>query len=131
MNNTSSSIYPTGMITFTGVTGAPNGAWCWYQDERAIVDTEHPHSPMLLMSTVSFSRPGEHEHGDIDLLWYNFATGERGAYGLHDRLEADDHNAAALYLRPDGKYLAIYIRHGPSALVTRPSPAGPGGMAAS
>lgn len=105
------------LIQFTGVPDAPNGAWCWYQDERVVVDTERPGGPMLLMSTVSFARQGDPDHGDIDLLWYNVATGERGAFELHDRLEADDHDNAAVYIRPDGRYLAVYSKHSTDKLV--------------
>jgi hypothetical protein len=87
------------LITFTSLPGAPNGAWCWYQDERAIVDTEHPDGPLLLIATVSFAAPGDPEHGDIDALWYNVATRQKGAFELCDQLEADDHNVASFHSR--------------------------------
>ena len=56
------------------------GAWCWYQDERAIVDEDAPGGPLLLASTVGFG-PGRGTpgHGDIDLLWRNLATAETGS----------------------------------------------------
>lgn len=104
-------------VTFTGVAGAPNGAWCWYQDERVVVDGDHPDGPLLLMSTVSFAPQGDPEHGDIDLLWYNVKTGEQGVFELHDQLQADDHNTAAILIRPDGRYLAVYSKHSSDNLV--------------
>lgn len=96
-------------FTLTGSPGVPNGGWCWYQDERAVVDTQGPDGPLLLASSVSAGESPE--HGDIDLLWRNLQTGEQGEFELDDQLEQDDHNAAALYIRPDGRYLAVWARH--------------------
>ncbi|GAB4108160.1 MAG: hypothetical protein Kow00105_14360 [Phycisphaeraceae bacterium] len=67
MTVTPSSADSPQTITFTGVPGAPNGAWCWYQDERVVVDTRHPDGPMLLLGTVSFSKTDPAEHGDSGL----------------------------------------------------------------
>ncbi|MHC5005547.1 MAG: BNR-4 repeat-containing protein, partial [Planctomycetota bacterium] len=36
---------------------------------------------------------------------------------LHDRLELDDHDSPAVLVRPDGRYLAAYARHGTDHLV--------------
>ncbi|MDF1837587.1 MAG: BNR-4 repeat-containing protein [Planctomycetota bacterium] len=88
-----------------------NGAWCWYQDERAIVDLEHPEGPMLLASSISFGPKGSAEAGDCDVNWIHLRTGEQGQFELHDRLESDDHDNAALWIRPDGRYLAVYTKH--------------------
>ncbi len=99
------------VFTLTGAADSPNGAWCWYQDERAIIDTTHPDGPLLLASAISFSEKGDPEHGDVDLLWRNLATGESGSFELHDQLDADDHNVAALRQRSDGRYLAVYTKH--------------------
>lgn len=99
------------LINFTSPPTAPNGAWCWYQDERVIVDTAHPDGPLMLIGTVSFASKGDPEHGDIDVLWYNLRTGEQGTYELHDQLEADDHNGASFHIRSDGRYLAMYSKH--------------------
>ncbi|MFT5058151.1 MAG: hypothetical protein ACI87O_003238 [Planctomycetota bacterium] len=88
-----------------------NGAWCWYQDERVVVDLNHPDGPMLLASSVSFAPKGSEERGDCDVNWLNLSTGEQGSFELHDRLESDDHDNAALWIRPDGRYLAVYTKH--------------------
>lgn len=104
-------------INFTVSPEASNGAWCWYQDERVVIDTRHPDGPLMLIGTVSFSRKGDPEHGDIDVLWYNLKTGEQGVFELHDRLEADDHDGASFYIRPDGRYLAMYTKHSSDKLL--------------
>ncbi len=90
---------------------AENGAWCWYQDERAVVDVDHPDGPMLLASSISFAAKGAEENGDCNVNWINMRTGEQGSFELHDRLESDDHDNAALWIRPDGRYLAVYTKH--------------------
>ncbi|QDU54795.1 BNR-4 repeat-containing protein [Aeoliella mucimassa] len=96
-------------FVLTNTPASPNGGWCWYQDERAIVDTAAADDPLLLVSSVSAGEAAE--RGDIDLHWRNLRTGEQGTFELDDQLEQDDHNVAALYLRPDGRYLALWARH--------------------
>lgn len=98
------------LFTLTTSTSAPNGAWCWFEDERVIVDTSDPTRPLLLASTVSAGTGGE--SGDVDLVWRNLATGEQGDFELANQFQQDDHDSAALYRRPDGRYLAMYSRHG-------------------
>jgi len=101
------------LFTLTSSTSAPNGAWCWFEDERVIVDTSDPARPLLLASTISAGTGAE--AGDVDLLWRNLATGEQGDFELANQFEQDDHDSAALYRRPDGRYLAMYSRHGTDA----------------
>ena len=98
------------LFTLTSSTSAPNGAWSWFEDERAIIDTTDPAQPLLLASTVSAGTGSE--AGDVDLLWRNLASGQHGDFELANQFEQDDHDSAALYRRPDGRYLAMYSRHG-------------------
>ncbi len=102
------------LFTLTNTPAAPNGVWSWFEDERGIVDATDPNNPLLLVSSVS-AGPSP-ENGDIDLLWRNLATGTQGVFELSSQLEQDDHNSAALYLRPDGRYLAMYAKHGTDPL---------------
>jgi hypothetical protein len=105
------------LITFTGHADSPNGAWCWFQDERAIVDADHPIGPMLMFTAISASAADSSEQGDLDLHFYAPETGQRGVVELHDRLEQDDHNVAALHLRDSGEVLAVYAKHGSDRFV--------------
>lgn len=98
------------LITLTNTATAPNGAWSWFEDERAIIDDSDPDNTLLLVSSVSGGSGAE--QGDVDLLWLNIDTGVQGEFELHNRLELDDHNSAALWIRPDGRYVAAYGRHG-------------------
>jgi hypothetical protein len=54
--------------------------------------------------------------GDVTLAVYDLATQLRSIVVLHERLEVDDHNAPALLVLPDGRYLAAYTRHGSDRL---------------
>jgi hypothetical protein len=88
-----------------------NGAWCWYQDPRMVVD---PANDTLLVSSIGAAEglDGDNRSGDVDVVTYQFATGQATRSVLrHHFLPQDDHNAAALLIRPDGRYLAMYALH--------------------
>ena len=97
------------LFTLTGSSTAPNAGWNWCTDERVIIDDSDPSNTLLLLSTVSAG--ASPENGDIDLLWRNLDTGVQGEFELHNQLQQDDHNMAALYMRPDGRYVAMYSKH--------------------
>jgi len=85
-----------------------DGAWCWYQDERALV-----HDGKLIVGSVSCGVNDKDRTGDINLTLLDLSSKEIQRVELHDRLQADDHNVSALSIRPDGSLLAIYSKHGP------------------
>lgn len=85
-------------------TFAEDGAWCWFQDERAIVDASAPGGPTLLITSTS-------TRGENDLVHYNLQTSVLGRQQLHGGLEPDDHNVGALVQLDDGRYLAAYAAH--------------------
>jgi hypothetical protein len=88
-----------------------NGAWSWFEDERAIVDTS---AGKILVSSVANASGsgGAARHGDVEVAALDLASGSVSRFTLSDALQADDHNSAALWIRPDGRYLAMYARHG-------------------
>lgn len=91
-----------------------NAGWCWFQDPRVIVDGN-----TLLASTVSDeSGPGgEARKGNVELAVLDMKTKTTQRVVLHEKLEDDDHNAAALLVRPDGRYLAVYGKHNTDRLM--------------
>lgn len=97
---------PANLITFK-----QNGGWCWFQDERAIVDRGH-----LLFGTVAGTTRAGHDGGDINLTSYSIETGAATTVELHDTLGQDDHNVPSLIRRSDGRYLAAYSTHGADSL---------------
>ncbi len=77
------------------------GGWCWFQDERAIVDD----GKLIFGSVASPS-------GTVNVTTYDLATGESTTVPLHERFQSDDHDAPALLKLPDGRYLAAWAPHG-------------------
>ena len=92
-----------------------NGAWSWFEDERAVFDAS---AGSLLVSSVADAagEGGPARDGNVELVAYHLATGTPTRTVLHAHLEADDHNSASLYVRPDGRYVAMYAKHGTDTL---------------
>jgi autotransporter-associated beta strand protein len=89
-----------------------NGAWCWFQDERAIVDG----NTLIVGSVANASGTnGAARDGNVEVAAYNLSTGAHlGVSVLHPHLEpgaGDDHDAPAFLVRPDGRILAVYAEH--------------------
>lgn len=83
---------------------ARNGGWCWFQDPRAVIQ-----NGKLVVGSVSGSGSSR---GDVRVSVYDLsAEKDLGTYALHAKLEGDDHNAPAFYVRPDGRILAVYAYH--------------------
>jgi len=103
------------LLTLAGLTtpdDAPivlndDGGWCWFQDPRALV-VGHK----LIFGSVASGRSDPTRRGDIEVTSYDLETGTRSMFELHDRLQLDDHDAPGLVVRPDGRLVAVYARHG-------------------
>ena len=90
-----------------------NGAWCWYQDERAVIDTARNR---LIIGSVASKKGsgGPLRDGNFEVTFFdlNTAATERFVLKNGDSLfKADDHNTPAFLIRPDGTYLAMYTGH--------------------
>lgn len=91
-----------------------NGGWCWFQDERALVDAA---TGTLLLGAVASTggADGERRGGDVNLHVVDLdRLGEPGSARtvvLHEGLESDDHDNPALWRRADGRWVAVYSRH--------------------
>jgi hypothetical protein len=86
-----------------------NGAWCWYQDERAIVDTVQ--GKLIFGSDASGTGiGGSSRNGNIEATIYDLQTGsmEKAVFW---KPGCDDHNTPAFLIRPDGKYITMYAEH--------------------
>lgn len=84
-----------------------DGAWCWFQDERALV-----HDGQLLVASVANGSHDPLRRGDIEVVTYDLASGRTARSELYDQLENDDHDVPALWLRRDGRLLAMFAKHG-------------------
>ena len=87
-----------------------NGAWCWFQDERALVD---PERGLLVVGSIASvgGKDGDRRGGDLDLNVVDLGSGAVQVVTLHEGFESDDHDVPALWRRPDGRWLVVYARH--------------------
>jgi hypothetical protein len=97
------------------ITLNDNGGWCWFQDERAIVDTT---TNKLIVSSAAngAGTGGASRDGDIEVAALDLSNNGVTRFTLHDQLQADDHDSAALLRLPDGRYVASYSRHSTDSL---------------
>jgi hypothetical protein len=89
-----------------------NGAWSWFMDERVVV-----HNGKLLVGSIRSTdksyRSGMNEPywGNCELAVHDLVSGQTNVVVLHEHFEQDDHDGPALFIRPDGRVLAVYTRH--------------------
>jgi hypothetical protein len=97
------------LITFNN-----NGGWSWFEDERAIVDLTAGTAGKLIISSVAngSGTGGAARSGDVEVESLDLSTLTVSQFTLHDALQADDHDSAALWRRTDGRYVASYSTHG-------------------
>jgi hypothetical protein len=84
------------LITFT-----ENGNWCWFQDERAVVDTA---GNKLVIGSAA-------QGGGVDVVIYDLLEKKVESKTQIGKLSTDDHNAPGLLVMPNGNYLAIFADH--------------------
>ena len=84
---------------------APDGAWTWFNDERAIF-----HQGFLYAGYVKAD-------GNYGLTRFDPATSTASHMTLSTAtsLQKDDHNNPSLTVLPDGRILAVYSKHGTQA----------------
>ena len=80
---------------------APDGAWTWYNDPRALF-----HNGILYFGYVRAA------DGKTVLSALDLQTGQRTDLWTSTRIERDDHNVPGLLVKQDGTMLAVYARHG-------------------
>lgn len=91
-----------------------NGAWCWFQDERAVVDIANG---KLIVGSVANADGvgGAARDGQVEVVIHDLKAKTSQRSQLF-KLNPDDHNAPGLMIRPDGKYLAMYSGHNQNCL---------------
>lgn len=85
-----------------------DGAWSWFEDERAIV-----HDGNLIAGSVAAGAHDPTRRGNIEVVTFDLRTGAKSSSTLHANLQYDDHNSPALLALPDRHILAVYAKHGP------------------
>ena len=85
----------------------PNGGWCWFQGERAIVVKDR-----LVFTTIAGDDFAGRHAGDLVATQHDLRSTETIHFTLHERFHRDDHDVAGLTALPDGRILAVYGKHG-------------------
>ena len=91
-----------------------NGGWCWYQDERAVVDIQNG---SLIVGCVENGDGvgGRPRQGDIVAVFHDLGNGMSQRYLMKNALTSfgggDDHNAPAFLILPNGTLLSCYAGH--------------------
>ena len=98
---------PTGLLTSESILD--DGVWCWFADPRAIY-----HNGVTYFGYVDLA-------GNICISAYNHTTELTEEFILHEALQIDDHANPAVFVRTDGKLLAVYSMHGGNYMYWRVS----------
>lgn len=79
-----------------------NGAWCWFQDERVVVDTSNS---KLVIGSAGHG-------GSVDVVIYDITNKKIESKTQIGQLTSDDHNAPGLLIQPkSGGYIAMFADH--------------------
>src|SRR5215472_16660689 len=95
-----------------------NGVWTWYSDQRTVVDTN---GGKVVVGYVENGNGlgGFPADGNVGTTLFDITNRTGTPFTLKPALLSfgggDDHNAPALMVRPDGKYLAAYTGHNSSS----------------
>lgn len=91
-----------------------DGAWNWLQDRRAVFA-----DGKLIVASVAAGTQSPQRGGNVEVSSYDLRRQIKSRFTLHkpvDQAERkrwlNDHNCPGLWVRPDGRILAMYTQHG-------------------
>lgn len=91
---------------------APSGAWCWFQDPRAVYyDGKHRRTYAGWITLA----------GDVQVASIDADTGEIITHTVREKLQADDHDNPVILVAPDGELTVFYSKHNGPDLFYRKS----------
>jgi ribosomal protein S18 acetylase RimI-like enzyme len=94
----------------TVLTVTDDGAWCWFQDPRAVfIDGEFRRTYAQWVTTEGTLEVGVYDH-DSDSLW---------SINLRDDWGANDHNVGSFLVLPDRRLMAFHAQHNGTGLFSR------------
>jgi hypothetical protein len=89
---------------------ADDGAWCWFQDPRAVyVERQHERTYAGWITA----------RGSLEVGACDHRTGEVQRHALSGACLPDDHDSCSLLARDDGRLMAFYARHNQTGLHCR------------
>ena len=84
-----------------------DGGWCWFQSPLAVI-LDHR---LLIGSVSSGYINGRDRVGDVEIIEFDISTHKSHTSTLYERLEVDDHDAPAIYVRRDGGLVTMFTKH--------------------
>lgn len=84
-----------------------NGGWCWFSNDAIIVQNDK-----FIIGSVAGATNAFGTGGDIQMTMWNRVGGALSQTLLAPALQQDDHNNPSFLVRPDGKLLVTYQKHG-------------------
>ena len=87
-----------------------DGAWCWFQDPRAVY-----HEGTHRRTYSGWMTKG----GQLVVAQYDHLTKEIDTLVLKEEWDVNDHNTPSFLVRPDGHIMAFYARHNKVGLYAR------------
>jgi len=79
-----------------------DGAWCWFQDPRAVyVEGKHKQTFAGWMTHT----------GRLQIGAYDHQSGDFRTFTLKDQWDIDDHNTCSILVLPDKRLMVFYARH--------------------
>jgi hypothetical protein len=92
---------------------ASDGAWCWFQDPRALYSV---HGGVARTYAAWMTHDGK-----LELGLHDHTSGRTDLHTLERNWGADDHNTASLLELPDGRLMVFYAQHNGDGLFVRTS----------
>jgi hypothetical protein len=89
---------------------APSGAWCWFQDPRAIYVSHHRKRTYTGWVT---------KDGKLQIGAYDHVTGQIEVATIKEKWEIDDHNSNSFLVLPDHRLMIFYAKHNGTKLSCR------------
>lgn len=87
-----------------------DGAWCWFQDPRAVYINGKQERTYAGWVT---------RHGTLQIGAYDHRSGAVEAVTLKENWDADDHNSNSFLVLPDNRIMVFYARHNKQGLFCR------------
>lgn len=98
------------IVSNTQTIISPSGAFCWFQDPRAIyVEGKFRRTYVGWISS----------QGKLEVGYYDHDTNEIGSKIIKEFLDVDDHNVSSFLVLPDLRLMIFYARHNKENLYAR------------
>ncbi len=103
--------YPPDVVAGNLIQFTENSAWCWYQDERVVVDQANGRLITGGVASGSGWTAGSARSAWVNAMVFDLQSAWPQRTELYRYGYTDDHNAPAFLIWPDGRTVAQYAGH--------------------